>query len=153
MTLAVAISTICPSNEVDELTISLLNIFESRGKTFELMEALIRQEIQDTENESEILRRNCVATKMLSVYAKWKGSNYLKATLQNVLEKLVLTSHGLDLELDPARITSEEEAQKNAQQLRTVAKVFIDVICASYTFLPPSFRKICAIVSRSMPPS
>ncbi len=147
MTLAVAISTVCPSNEVDELTISLLNIFESRGLTFELMEALIKQEIRDTENESEILRRNCVATKMLSVYAKWKGANYLKATLQKVLERLMLTSHELDLELDPARITSEEEAEKNAQQLRIVAKVFIDDICASYTFIPSSFRRICGIVS------
>lgn len=147
MTLAVAISTVCPSNEVDELTISLLNIFESRGQTFELMEALIKQEIQETENESEILRRNCVATKMLSIYAKWKGSNYLKATLQKVLERLVLTSHDLDLELDPTRITSEEEAQKNAQQLRIVAKVFIDDICASYAYIPASFRKICGIVS------
>lgn len=147
MTLAVAISTVCPSNEVDELTISLLNIFESRGQTFELMEALIKQEIQETENESEILRRNCVATKMLSIYAKWKGSNYLKATLQKVLERLVLASHDLDLELDPTRITSEEEAQKNAQQLRIVAKVFIDDICASYAYIPASFRKICGIVS------
>ena len=57
------------------------------------------------------------------------------------------TMVSLDLELDPARITSEEEAQKNAQQLRIVAKVFIDDICASYTFIPPSFRRICGIVS------
>lgn len=147
MTLAVAISTVCPSGEVDELTISLLNIFESRGLTFELMEALIKAEIRETENESEILRRNCVATKMLSIYAKWKGSDYLKATLQKVLERLMLTSHDLDLELDPTRITSEEEAQKNAQQLRIVAKVFIDDICASCNFIPPSFRRICSIVS------
>ena len=48
MNLAVAISTVCPSGEVEELTISMLNIFESRGRTFELMEALIKQEIEDT---------------------------------------------------------------------------------------------------------
>ncbi|RYP71987.1 hypothetical protein DL771_004456 [Monosporascus sp. 5C6A] len=152
MSLAVAISSVCPSNEVDELTISLLNVFESRGLTFELIEALIRQEIEETENESEILRRNCVATKMLSIYAKWRGASYLKATLQKVLERLMLTSNELDLELDPARITSEEEAQRNAAQLRIVAKVFIDDICASYTSIPPSFRKICSIISAAVKP-
>ena len=148
MTLAVAISSVCPSSEMEELTIALLNIFESRGLTFKLFEALIKQEIQETENESEILRRNCVATKMLSIYAKWKGSAYLKGTLQKLIDRLMLTSHDLDLELDPTRITSEEEAKQNAQQLQIVTKVFIDEICGSHNAIPPSFRKICSIVSQ-----
>ncbi|KAI2616374.1 GTPase [Hypomontagnella submonticulosa] len=152
MNLAVAISTVCPSSEVEELTISMLNIFESRGLSFELMEALIKQEIEETENESEILRRNCVATKMLSIYAKWKGAGYLKATLQKVVERLMLTSKDLDLELDPTRISSQEELQKNALQLRIVAKVFIDDICASSANIPASFRKICSIISTAVMP-
>ncbi|KAI3341615.1 GTPase [Ustulina deusta] len=152
MSLVTAISTACPSSEVEELTVSLLNIFESRGLAFELMEALIKQEIEDTENEAEILRRNCVATKMLSIYAKWKGSPYLKATLQKVVERLMLTSEDLDLELDPARLSSQEELQRNAMQLRIVAKVFIDDICASSVNIPPSFRKICSIISTAVMP-
>ncbi|KAH6705072.1 ras GTPase activator [Verticillium dahliae] len=146
MTLVAAMSIVCPSHEVDELTISLLTIFEHRGRTFELIETLIKQEIEQTDNESEILRRTCVATKMLSVYAKWKGQAYLKATLQKVVERLVLTSKDLGLELDPARVTSNDELQKNALQLRIVAKVFIDDICASSSSVPSSFRQICSIV-------
>ena len=84
---------------------------------------------------------------MLSAYAKWKGSQYLKDTLQKVLERLMLTSQDLDLELDPARVESPEESQKNALQLRIVAKVFIDDICTSATSIPASFRKLCNIVS------
>jgi neurofibromin 1 len=41
-------SAVCPSHEVDELTISLLNIFEARGLSFVLLEALIKQEIEET---------------------------------------------------------------------------------------------------------
>lgn len=41
-------TAICPGHEVDELTISLLNIFETRGLSFVLLEALIKQEIEDT---------------------------------------------------------------------------------------------------------
>ncbi|KAI0485819.1 GTPase [Xylaria cf. heliscus] len=152
MSLVTAISTACPSSEVEELTVSLLNIFESRGRAFELMEALIKQEIEDTENEAELLRRNCVATKMLSIYAKWKGSHYLKTTLQKVVTKLMQTSQDLDLELDPSRLSSPEELQKNAMQLRVVAKVFIDDICASSVNIPPSFRKICSIISTAVMP-
>lgn len=150
--LAAAMSAVCPSGEVDELTISLLNIFETRGLSFVLLEALIKQEIEDTENESELLRRTCVATKMLSVYAKWKGTAYLKSTLQKVVERLMLTSKDLDLELDPARVTSTEELEKNALQLRIVAKVFIDDICTSSAEIPTSFRKICSIISAAVMP-
>lgn len=106
-------------------------------------------EFYSSENESELLRRTCVATKMLSVYAKWKGTGYLRSTLQKVVERLMLTSKDLNLELDPTRVDTEEELQKNAIQLQIVAKVFIDDICASSANIPSSFRKICSIVSAS----
>jgi neurofibromin 1 len=48
MTLAAAMSAVCPSSEVDELTICLLTIFEHRGLSFELLETLIKQEIEET---------------------------------------------------------------------------------------------------------
>lgn len=147
LSLSAAMASICPSNEVEELTVCLLTVFEQRGMTFQLMEMLIKQEINQTVNEAEILRRTCVATKMLSVYAKWKGAPYLKGTLGKVLERLMLTSQDLDLELDPTRVNTAEELQKNALQLRIVAKVFIDDICASSTHIPLAFRKICNIVS------
>ena len=83
---------------------------------------------------------------MLSVYAKWKGASYLKSTLQKVLERLLLTSHDLDLELDPARMSGDEELEKNATQLEIVAKAFMDNICASTSNVPASFRRICNIV-------
>lgn len=41
-------ASVCPSHEVDELTISLLNIFEARGLSFVLLEALIKAEIEET---------------------------------------------------------------------------------------------------------
>jgi neurofibromin 1 len=84
---------------------------------------------------------------MLSVYARWKGFAYLQGTLHKVLERLMLTSQDLDLELDPTRVGTQEELQKNALQLQIVAKVFMDDICASAANIPPSFRKICSIVS------
>ncbi|PNY29463.1 Pentafunctional AROM polypeptide [Tolypocladium capitatum] len=152
LSLPVSMSAICPASEVDELTVCLLTIFEQRGLLFELFEALIQHEIGQTENETEILRRTCVATKMLSVYAKWKGVSYLRATLQKVLERLMLTSQDLDLELDPARTGSPEELQKNAMQLQIVAKVFTDDICASSSHVPASFRKICNIISEAVSP-
>jgi neurofibromin 1 len=90
---------------------------------------------------------------MLSIYAKWKGSGYLKQTLHRVLGKLIQTStkDRIDLELDPAKVASPEELHTNALQLRIVAKAFIDDICGSTKNMPLSFRKICNIVSSRVP--
>ncbi|CAK7566094.1 MAG: Ras GTPase activating protein ira2, partial [Sporothrix epigloea] len=150
ISLATAMAAVCPSSEVDELTISLLNVFESRGQGYELLEAVIKLEVEETENESELLRRTCVATKMLSVYAKWKGSAYLKATLQKVVERLMMTSKDLDFELDPTRAKPQDELKMNAVQLQIVAKVFIDDIITSSSKIPTSFRKICNIISTAV---
>lgn len=150
MSLALAMSSECPSSEVDELTVSLLNVFESHGLGFALLEALVKHEVEETESESELLRRTCVATKMLSVYAKWKGGAYLRSTLQKVVERLMMTADDLDFELDPARVNSQDELKKNAVQLQIVAKVFIDDICASSSRIPPEFRVICNIISSAV---
>ncbi|EGX89201.1 Ras GTPase activator [Cordyceps militaris CM01] len=152
LSLAVSMSSICPSAEIDELTVCLLIVFEQRGRTFELLEALIKEEIEQTEHATEILRRSCVATKMLSLYAKWKGFEYLQGTLQKILDRLMMTSQELDLELDPARVSSAEELKKNAAQLQIVTKVFMDEICASAPNIPPSFRKICSIIHDAVLP-
>jgi hypothetical protein len=48
MTLTIALCDACPSTEVDELTMALLNIFDSRGLGFVLLEELIKHEVDDT---------------------------------------------------------------------------------------------------------
>ncbi|KAG6021606.1 hypothetical protein E4U40_005170 [Claviceps sp. LM458 group G5] len=149
-------NTLTKGTEFNSLTDSAVNEKYTqllhRGLIFNLFEALIRHEIEQTENESQILRRTCVATKLLSTYAKWKGAYYLKTTLQKVLERLMLTSRDLDLELDPARVGDPKELQKNAAQLQIVAKVFMEDICASVANVPSSFRRICNIISEAVLP-
>ncbi|KAG5936007.1 hypothetical protein E4U59_005250 [Claviceps monticola] len=149
-------NTLTKGTEFNSLTDSAVNEKYTqllhRGLIFNLFEALIRHEIKQTENESQILRRTCVATKLLSTYAKWKGAYYLKTTLQKVLERLMLTSRDLDLELDPARVGDPKELQKNAAQLQIVAKVFMEDICASVANVPSSFRRICNIISEAVLP-
>lgn len=48
MALTIALCDACPSSEVDEMTISLLNIFDSRGMGFVLLEGLIEHEVEET---------------------------------------------------------------------------------------------------------
>lgn len=54
MTLTIALCDACPSTEVDEMTISLLNIFDSRGLGFMLLEALIEHEVDETGKKLDV---------------------------------------------------------------------------------------------------
>lgn len=60
MALTIALCDACPSNEVDELTMSLLNIFDSRGLGFILLEELIKHEVDNTGRQPLRRSKGCV---------------------------------------------------------------------------------------------
>lgn len=60
MTLTIALCDACPSNEVDELTMSLLNIFDSRGLGFILLEELIKHEVDNTGRQPLHRSKMCI---------------------------------------------------------------------------------------------
>lgn len=87
---------------------------------------------------------------MLSAYARWKGSAYLRSTLQPMLERLIQSSEELNLELDPTRSSSPEELHRNALQLQAVTQIFIEGICKSAARMPATFRRICHTIATAV---
>lgn len=80
---------ICPAAEVDEFSLALLSTFDTRHRGLQLVEALIAREVENTSQGPDILRRNCVATKILSIFAKQRGRHYLNETLRPFIHKIV----------------------------------------------------------------
>lgn len=74
----------CPGTETDNLSELLLDLAGPRS--LELVQQVISREIQAAPSAPEVLRRNCVATRMLSKYAKRVGEGYLRETLRGVWE-------------------------------------------------------------------
>ena len=105
-----------------------------------------------SDNETELLRRHSVTTKMLSAYARWNGGYYLRSTIQKTVEKLIKSSDKLNLELDPSRSASPEELHQNALQLQTVTEMFIDEICNSADRIPATFGRICHTIAVAVTP-
>lgn len=57
---ALALCDSCPSSEVDEMSIALLNIFDSRGLGLTLLKELIEQEVANTGQFHSISSRSCL---------------------------------------------------------------------------------------------
>ncbi|KAF9111158.1 Ras GTPase activating protein ira2 [Mortierella sp. AM989] len=149
LTLVLSLCHVCPVSEIDDLAIVLLHVFESRGLAMPLLKAIIMKEVRET-GESELFRRNCMATRLLTVFAKINGAEYLKSTLQPLLNALMtLPSHG-SYELDPARLAPDEDVNVNFENLKNMAQVFLDTITDSASKVPGSFREVCWYLSQAV---
>ncbi|KAF9540942.1 Ras GTPase activating protein ira2 [Mortierella hygrophila] len=149
LNLVLSLCHVCPVSEIDDLAVVLLHVFESRGLAMPLLKAIIMKEVRET-GESELFRRNCMATRLLTVFAKLNGAEYLKSTLQPLLNALMTLPAQGSYELDPARLGPEEDDNVNFENLKNMAQVFLDTITDSASKVPNSFKEVCWYLSQAV---
>ncbi|KAF9922254.1 Ras GTPase activating protein ira2 [Linnemannia zychae] len=149
LNLVLSLCHVCPVTEIDDLAIVLLHVFESRGLAMPLLKAIIMKEVRET-GESELFRRNCMATRLLTVFAKLNGAEYLKSTLQPLLNALMTLPAQGSYELDPARLGPEEDENINFKNLQNMAQLFLDSITDSASKVPNSFKEVCWYLSQAV---
>ncbi|KAJ2052417.1 hypothetical protein H4S04_001354 [Coemansia sp. S16] len=147
--LLLGINEVCQVQDIDELGASLINIFESRHQTKILFERIITVELERTDSASELFRRNCLATRLLSYYAKLHGDGYLKSTLVPAVRKLLAQPPGtLTFELNPNKMTESADRDRNLKNVERLCSLVIDAIVGSVGALPASLRWICNLIYR-----
>ncbi|KAJ2723214.1 Ras GTPase activating protein ira2 [Coemansia sp. Benny D115] len=147
--LLLGINEVCQVQDVDELGDALINIFESRQQTKILFERIITVELERTDSAADLFRRNCLATRLLSCYAKLHGDGYLKSTLVPAIRKLLAQPPGtLTFELNPNRMTESADRDRNLKNVERLCSLVIDAIVGSVQNLPATLRWICNIIYR-----
>ncbi|KAL1917866.1 uncharacterized protein VTP21DRAFT_3700 [Calcarisporiella thermophila] len=147
--IALALCEVCPVVDIDMLSALLLKVYDSRGKTTQLLRAIVELEVASTESESELFRRNSMATRLLSAFARQHGAEYIRSTLQPLLQELYAKPHQYAFELDPTKVKDEEISQ-NLAKLKCTTQRFLDVICTSGHKVPPVFRELCFHLSTAV---
>lgn len=153
LTLALALCKACGSADYEEMTEIVLNIFDSRKGVIKFLKAAIEKEVHDTgtsvlrlapfgslsdsissEHESTVFRGNSFTTRLLTVFARAKGYDYLRNTLANLLLGLSNKPSEFSMDFDPHRATADDdEAARNLEQ---VTEAFLNVIAVSWKKLP-----------------
>jgi neurofibromin 1 len=72
-----------------------------------------------------------MATRMLTTFARQQGAEYLRTTLQFVLEDLFARGGQMRFELDPTKANPGEDISKNAEHLKAVCQNFLRAITNS----------------------
>ncbi|KAJ3321149.1 hypothetical protein HDV06_004602 [Boothiomyces sp. JEL0866] len=74
-----------------------------------LVKSIIKQEIEQSDDAKTLFRANSMASKALDVYMKYVATDFLRATLEDVLRAIIMSK--LPVELDPTRF--EKVAEKS----------------------------------------
>ncbi|KAJ2553920.1 Ras GTPase activating protein ira2, partial [Coemansia sp. RSA 1933] len=147
--LMLGINELCQVQDIDELGAAVINIFEARNQARILFERMITVELERTDSASELFRRNCLATRMLSYYAKLHGEAYLKSTLGPAIRKLQTQPPGtLTFELNPNKMAESADRDRNLTNVERLCSLVIESIVGSVHTMPSTLRWICNLIYR-----
>ncbi|KAJ3207847.1 Ras GTPase activating protein ira2 [Dinochytrium kinnereticum] len=144
LSIALALSDVA---DFEEVASTLMSIFDAKGQTHRLLTALIENEVERTDYASNIFRRNSVATRLLTVFAKAKGHEFLMQTLRPVLDELLSFNPPLTFEIDPVKMTERDDLTTNHKNLKMLVKRLLDALTSNHERLPAPIREVCANIS------
>ncbi|GBC02045.1 hypothetical protein RclHR1_04420015, partial [Rhizophagus clarus] len=148
--IALSLCEVCPISEQDELSKILIAVFDSQNKLLDFLKAILDNEVNRTDYEADLFRKNNMTTRLLGAFAKAHGMEYLHETLQPVLNDLVEKPSDYSCELDKSRMLPNEDLEENLKNLKELSKTFIDAICNSKDKIPRSFRYICHYIAKAV---
>ncbi|PLW35663.1 hypothetical protein PCANC_13824 [Puccinia coronata f. sp. avenae] len=85
LTLALAMCKICESEDFEEMTEVILNIFDHHKGVIKFLKASIKRKVAGKDQESMALRGNSFTTGLLTIFTRAQGYDYLRTTLSNLL--------------------------------------------------------------------
>eukprot|EP01094_Clydonella_sp_ATCC50884_P012750 TRINITY_DN23033_c0_g1_i1.p1 TRINITY_DN23033_c0_g1~~TRINITY_DN23033_c0_g1_i1.p1 ORF type:complete len:1165 (-),score=448.58 TRINITY_DN23033_c0_g1_i1:313-3702(-) len=113
-----AMYEVLDQSDLDRFSKALMSFSLASGSTFTLVAATTRAEFEKNKSTpASILRGNTAATKLMTLFCRHVGQDYLIETLSELVQDLV-TDAELDLEVDPAK--REDNGELNDAQLSVV---------------------------------
>lgn len=129
-----------PVTEADRIANSLVTLFYVMGDLMPLLKWAITNEVENTKEVNTLFRQNSIATKMMTVYARKVGSQFVEKTLKNAIQSVI--SSPFSFEVDPARLAEGVSLNQNIENFQAVTGNFFVKIIGSREFLPVELREL-----------
>lgn len=151
MTATLVMIDLCPSTDADHFAPAIMRVLQSQGNELSLVESAITEEIVNTSSSADLLRRNCVATKILTMYANEHGQHYLSKVITPFVAKVAKDPESFRFETNITRLSdrSVEELKANSARMEFALTSLVDGIVAGRVHLPPSFYSICRTIAET----
>ncbi|KAJ3055682.1 Ras GTPase activating protein ira2 [Rhizophlyctis rosea] len=148
MGVALALCEVAGVGDVDEIANVLINVFEGRGRVLDLITKVVEIEVANTDTPTNLFRRNSMATRLLTIYARQTGLEYLRLTIQPLLDELLERGAPMSFEVDPVKLSPHDDPELNLRNLKMVAQAFLDSILGNVAHVPKPLRDACCLISR-----
>ncbi|CAO3639828.1 unnamed protein product [Cunninghamella echinulata] len=151
MEIALSLCEVCPTMDTNGLAEVLLACFESKHKELSLIKAVIDKEVAATEQEATLLRGTTMGIKIISTFAKMLCFDYVRDTLQPVLEQISQWSDDETMyELDPQKLGVNDDINRNKANVIRATELLLDAICASAKNAPRPFREELHLIATAV---
>ncbi|XP_048582480.1 neurofibromin-like isoform X2 [Nematostella vectensis] len=144
--IAMALVSVVPSQQLDELAQVLVTLFDSKNILSKLLKNIFALEVRSAEGVQTLFRGNSLASKVMSFCFKVYGTSYLQTLLEPLVSDLIKNT--TSFEVDPERIENDENIEANRNNLIKLAQEFVDKITASADSLPVPLRSLCHCLKR-----
>ncbi|KAI8328834.1 hypothetical protein BC941DRAFT_216115 [Chlamydoabsidia padenii] len=142
MEIALSLCEVCPAMDTTGLAEVLLACFESRGKELVLLKKVIDREVAATEQEATLLRGTTMGIKIISSFAKTSSSDYVRLTLQPVLDTInTWSEEETAYELDARKFGPGDDLNRNKTNVIRATELLLSAICTSADHAPRAFRE------------
>jgi len=148
LSLVMAIGSSIQITEADEVAHALICIFEANKQSVRLLKAFVTKEVASSETPNTLFRSNSISTKLMKMYTKMIGGEYLKSTLKPLVDSLLAST--ATFEVDPHKIRPGQDAEENWRNLKTWAQTFFDTIVNSLNRCPYQFREVCSYLQAAV---
>lgn len=141
--LSLIAAAICPANDLDAYAADLVDGFNTRNAAHIAVSQLISAEIEQSVRPTDILRRNSVATRALSMLARLKGNKYLIDTIKPILQELIDKQEAFEVE----KIKSPGQSyERDVTLFKKYMMKILDAINTSVSLMPPDLFYICQTI-------
>jgi hypothetical protein len=128
--------------EREEAAKTLVKIFDTRGKSVDLLKAVLANEVAVAPDSHTLFRANSMASKALDVYMKFVGSSHLKMVLGPIIHNIVQANK--NCEVDPTRLDKKDDINANWKNLMGYIQAIVHAIFSNTSTFPSALRAVLA---------
>ncbi|KAJ3429634.1 ras gtpase-activating protein [Anaeramoeba flamelloides] len=123
----------------------LFNVYEWNQTSLDILKFTLFDEVQKTDRSRNLFRCNSISTKLLTVFSKYYGKEYVKKVLNEPVLSIIEDCE--NLEVDDVLVEEDQgDLKYNQEKLKTKVKFFFEKIFSSSEDCPKIIKEICRYI-------